>query len=279
MTNVYLFVPNLIGYARVLLAFIAFWAARTNPWIFAVAYSASELLDQWDGHAARAFNQCSRFGAVLDMVTDRCSTTSLLVVLALWYQDWVEVFIFVIALDLASHYAHLYSSLSKGLTSHKSVDETMFTALRYYYGNRYLLYVMCFGNEMAFVSLYINHWFPHWQIPYVQNAPVTLPMLAFWIAFPVCFAKQAMNLLQFIQAAKDTVAIDRREIAEKARLQAVVSPTKSRSAAIVAAAAHAAGVSADEDAPLKKSPSRRASTKSPARSTSVTRRTKSHRDD
>ena len=36
------------------------------------AYVVSCLLDAVDGQAARALQQTSKFGAVLDMVTDRC---------------------------------------------------------------------------------------------------------------------------------------------------------------------------------------------------------------
>jgi CDP-diacylglycerol--inositol 3-phosphatidyltransferase len=35
-------------------------------------YGVSCLLDAVDGQAARALGQTSKFGAVLDMVTDRC---------------------------------------------------------------------------------------------------------------------------------------------------------------------------------------------------------------
>jgi len=37
--------------------------------------------DLFDGMAARRFNQCSSFGGMLDMVTDRCSTLGLLFIL------------------------------------------------------------------------------------------------------------------------------------------------------------------------------------------------------
>ena len=46
----------------------------TNPWIAASAYFMSVVLDEFDGMAARAFNQCTKFGAILDVVTDRCSS-------------------------------------------------------------------------------------------------------------------------------------------------------------------------------------------------------------
>ena len=43
-----------------------------HPIYSTVAYCISQLLDAVDGHAARYLGQASKFGAVLDMVTDRC---------------------------------------------------------------------------------------------------------------------------------------------------------------------------------------------------------------
>lgn len=43
-----------------------------HPKYCTLAYGISCLLDAADGHAARALKQTSKFGAVLDMVTDRC---------------------------------------------------------------------------------------------------------------------------------------------------------------------------------------------------------------
>jgi len=77
----------------VLLAITAFYVSFTDYKIFFVCYALSEILDAVDGHAARAFGQCtpylssihkstfqfsaSRFGAVLDMVTDRCDLSGI----------------------------------------------------------------------------------------------------------------------------------------------------------------------------------------------------------
>ena len=71
--NVYLFVPNLIGYARVALMFVAFYFI-TDPGMYHVTmtcYLLSQLLDAVDGHAARMLGQTSKLGAMLDMLTDR----------------------------------------------------------------------------------------------------------------------------------------------------------------------------------------------------------------
>jgi CDP-diacylglycerol--inositol 3-phosphatidyltransferase len=50
-----------------------------------VAYGVSCLLDAVDGYAARAPKQTSKFGAGLDMITDRCTTSRLLCYLASVY--------------------------------------------------------------------------------------------------------------------------------------------------------------------------------------------------
>lgn len=93
--NVFLFVPNLIGmsdpleprtsrfnvwcawlgYARVILAGLSLHFMSYHPKYCTLAYSISCLLDAVDGQAARALGQTSKFGAVLDMVTDRYLST------------------------------------------------------------------------------------------------------------------------------------------------------------------------------------------------------------
>lgn len=87
--NVFLFVPNLIGkltrysesfrsalrvvlgYTRIILAGLSLHYMSYHPKYCTLAYVISCLLDAVDGQAARALGQTSKFGAVLDMVTDR----------------------------------------------------------------------------------------------------------------------------------------------------------------------------------------------------------------
>jgi len=59
------------GYTRVILAALAMHYMNYHPKYSTVAYCVSQLLDAVDGHAARYLGQASKFGAVLDMVTDR----------------------------------------------------------------------------------------------------------------------------------------------------------------------------------------------------------------
>ena len=55
-------------------------------------YILSGLLDAFDGHAARALNQSTKFGAMLDMLTDRCATMCLLATLSTFYPKWLFFF-------------------------------------------------------------------------------------------------------------------------------------------------------------------------------------------
>ena len=75
--NVLLYVPNLIGYGRVIttLTSLTLMLAAPQYWVLAIAlYVGSFVGDLFDGLVARKLNQTSTFGGLLDMVTDRCST-------------------------------------------------------------------------------------------------------------------------------------------------------------------------------------------------------------
>eukprot|EP01047_Picozoa_sp_COSAG01_P133571 COSAG01_NODE_63590_length_279_cov_0.877778_1_plen_76_part_10 len=62
--NVFVFIPNLIGYARVALLAAACYYMQWNCQGCCVCYLLSDFMDALDGHAARAWGQASMFGAV-----------------------------------------------------------------------------------------------------------------------------------------------------------------------------------------------------------------------
>jgi len=109
-----------------------------HPRTCSLLYSVSCLLDALDGYAARYFEQSTKFGAVLDMVTDRCTTACLLVFLSSAFPRWALIFQGLISLDLASHYVHMYATLSMGGAdnSHKNVDKSRSWILNLYYTNK-----------------------------------------------------------------------------------------------------------------------------------------------
>ena len=126
------------GYGRIVLAFASLYYMPLHPRTCSILYSISCLLDALDGYAARYFEQSTRFGAVLDMVTDRCTTACLLVFLSSAWPRWAIVFQGLISLDLASHYVHMYATLIMGGsdTSHKKVDKSRSFILNLYYTNK-----------------------------------------------------------------------------------------------------------------------------------------------
>ncbi|CAE6150421.1 unnamed protein product [Arabidopsis arenosa] len=155
--SVYLYIPNIVGYMRVLLNCIAFSVCFSNKTLFSLLYFFSFCCDAVDGWCARKFNQVSTFGAVLDMVTDRVSTACLLVILSQIYRPSL-VFLSLLALDIASHWLQMYSTFLSGKASHKDVKDSTNWLFRLYYGNRMFMGYCCVSCEVigSFFSELIN---------------------------------------------------------------------------------------------------------------------------
>jgi CDP-diacylglycerol--inositol 3-phosphatidyltransferase len=141
-----------LGYSRIILAIASLYYMPLHPRTCSLLYSISYLLDALDGIAARHYDQSTTFGAVLDMVTDRCTTSCLLVFLASAWPRWSIVFQGLISLDLASHYIHMYATLTMGAQgqSHKKVDSSRSKVLHLYYTNRVCGYI--FGSAFAIAN-------------------------------------------------------------------------------------------------------------------------------
>ncbi|CAE6336268.1 unnamed protein product [Rhizoctonia solani] len=230
--NVYLFVPNLIGYTRVILVGISLHYMGSHPNTCTLLYGISALLDAVDGQAARALGQTSKFGAVLDMVTDRCATSCLLCYLSSRYTSYAAIFQMLITLDFSSHYMHI--SLVTGSKSHKAVTSDVSRILWYYYNDSTTLFVFCACNELFFVALYLISFGPYKPVggPFTaisdllltfqpSGAPIpaldsaaqffanlSWPDLLALISFPISFAKNVINVVQLWKASKMLVGVD-----------------------------------------------------------------------
>ncbi|XP_066260054.1 CDP-diacylglycerol--inositol 3-phosphatidyltransferase [Euwallacea similis] len=201
--NIFLFVPNIIGYARVILALISFYFMPTNYVIASLCYVVSALLDVVDGHAARYFNQGTKFGAMLDQLTDRCGTMGLVAVLAHLYPNAMFPLLLSMCIDVACHWIYLHSSILQGKQSHKFIDMSENPIMNVYYTNRIVLFFMCFGNEAFFASLYLYYFTPG---PLVLGFPLLKIIL--YLSAPVMLAKTFISLLHCIVAAKNLSIID-----------------------------------------------------------------------
>ena len=74
--NVFLFVPNIIGYIRIGMILYSLKYFKENTGYFLLIMFIQSCLDFVDGIAARKLNQCSKFGAILDIVIDNISRTT-----------------------------------------------------------------------------------------------------------------------------------------------------------------------------------------------------------
>ncbi|CAM6088564.1 unnamed protein product [Calypogeia fissa] len=207
---VYLYVPNLIGYARILASCSAFAVAFTNKLLFVILYLISFVCDELDGRFARMLNQTSTFGAVLDMLTDRVSTAALLVVLTHVYKSYFMLFLGLLALDISSHWLQMYSTLLGTKTSHKDMADSKSWLLLAYYKYRIFMGYCCVGTEVLYIVLYLlpN---PNGNLLETVKLAAQEKSILFFIgllAAPGCVIKQWINLVQMKTAADVTVEYD-----------------------------------------------------------------------
>ena len=183
-SKVFFFVPNLIGYLRMACSIVSYLVARDYPALCLVLYTVSFILDAADGMAARALDQCSHFGAILDMLTDRASTAGFLVVLDGVMQPMPYRYTFALSslvfLDVASHFCRMYASL-------------------------------CIGQEFAYIFLYA--WACYRNVAVLGSA--------MWIAFVTCavpcFLKQVVNVQQLVDGLYHIACVDAVERSEQGK--------------------------------------------------------------
>ncbi|WLF80660.1 phosphatidylinositol synthase 1 (CDP-alcohol phosphatidyltransferase1) [Lodderomyces elongisporus] len=148
----------------------------------------------------------TRFGAVLDMVTDRCATSSLIVYLAIIYPRFTVIWQLLVSLDLASHYIHMYGMLSAGSSSHKNVEASQSKLLNLYYTNRKVLFAVCALNELFYVAIYLKYYGFFW-----------LGTVMAVLSTPIWVFKQIANVIQLQSASLILARMDVEEHKNKKR--------------------------------------------------------------
>ncbi|KAK7482410.1 hypothetical protein BaRGS_00026332 [Batillaria attramentaria] len=213
--NIYLFIPNIIDYFRVVFAFVSFYYMPFDYVKASLFYLLSGFLDAFDGHAARTLNQGSRLGYMLDQLIDRISTMCLCAALCHFYPQYMLFFQFVMALDIFSHWIHLHSSQMKGAESHKKFDLSENAILRHYYTNKIILFGMCAANELFFCMLYLLHFTSG---PVVPLGPLSFGIfkLIVYVCAPFSFLKNFISVVQLCVAAENIAMVDREERAKLA---------------------------------------------------------------
>ncbi|XP_030493224.1 probable CDP-diacylglycerol--inositol 3-phosphatidyltransferase 2 isoform X1 [Cannabis sativa] len=210
MLSVYLYIPNIIGYIRILMNCFAFAQCFSNKKLFSVLYFFSFVCDGIDGWCARKFNQVSTFGAVLDMITDRISTACLLVILSQVYRPGL-VFLSLLALDISSHWLQMYSTFLSGKVSHKDVKDSTSWLFRLYYGNRMFMAYCCVACEVLYILLFLLAKNQTENLMDVLLSSVKQnPLLCILVILSLFgwAVKQAVNVIQLKTAADVCVLFD-----------------------------------------------------------------------
>lgn len=195
-SNVFFYVPNIIGYARIILLGCSFYYILDHHRQAMLLYSASYTLDAFDGLAARLFNQSSLFGSILDMLTDRVSTMCLLMTLGHLYSNHFFVIQLLLAIDIVSHWLHFFSANIQGKTSHKSSDGETNLLLRLYYENKFILTSVCAMEQVFYCSLVVLYY------EYLHLSWLIV------ICTPAVIFKNCINLIQIFGACRVMVSID-----------------------------------------------------------------------
>uniref|UniRef100_A0A2P2L9T7 CDP-diacylglycerol--inositol 3-phosphatidyltransferase n=3 Tax=Rhizophora mucronata TaxID=61149 RepID=A0A2P2L9T7_RHIMU len=208
--SVYLYIPNIVGYIRILMNCFAFAICFSNKRLFCILYFISFVCDGIDGWCARKFDQVSTFGAVLDIVTDRISTASLLVMLSQVYRPGL-VFVSLLALDIASHWLQMYSTFLIGKASHKDVRDSTSWLFRAYYGNRMFMAYCCVACEVLYIMLFLlaeNQTEKLMDVLVTSLKGCSLITLLLGLSLLGWAIKQVVNIIQMKTAADVCVLYD-----------------------------------------------------------------------
>lgn len=195
--DVFLFVPNLIGYARIIATIVSL--NLVGSWWSLVVYLASFVLDLVDGWVARQLGQTSELGGLLDMLTDRCSTMGLLYVLGKLYDH--QIFLALAVLDVASHWCQMYSSAGQ---HHKSAtnNQNRHFLVRWFYGYYWFFGYLCVGTELTYLFLYA------WTLTESEDELRGILQIGLVVGIPACIAKQCVNCMQLVSSLQVIAARD-----------------------------------------------------------------------
>lgn len=154
--NIFLYLPNLIGYVRIILNVIGFYYIQSNYIVAATCYIIVTLLDTVDGYAAKRLNQCTKFGEILHQLTDRCGLIGLLVALSHFYAKYMFLFQLSMVIDVAGHWMYMHAMAIRGRQTHKITAAEDFWIIRLYYKTD-ILTVMVYGNQIFYLAMYALH--------------------------------------------------------------------------------------------------------------------------
>lgn len=199
--NVYLYIPNIVGYMRVILALSAFILSRRNIFVFLIFYATSQILDAVDGWTARKFKQVSVFGQILDQITDRLSTSLLYLLNGNVYDEYLIVLGLIMIADIGGHYFHSMSCAISGNKPHKKIENGN-RLLKLYYERPSVMVICIIGYESFLISAYIL------KVTDPTSVVHFLSSCAIFLSFPLAAFKMFTNVSQGLYGVKRLVKMD-----------------------------------------------------------------------
>ncbi|CAG9471970.1 unnamed protein product [Plasmodium vivax] len=202
--SVYLYIPNIIGYIRVILALWGFVVCRKNLILFAVLYATSQILDAFDGWTARKFNQTSVFGQILDQITDRLSTTLLYLLNGNVYDEYIIAIGLIMIADIGGHYFHSSSCAIAGNKTHKKIEKGN-RLLKLYYERPVVMVICIIAYESFWFAAYV------FKVTPKNNILHKMAHYALLCSSPLAAFKMFTNISQGIHGAKCLVDMDNKK--------------------------------------------------------------------
>lgn len=221
--RIWLFVPNLIGYLRIICTLWSYAVAFHDPQTCLVLYVVGFVLDAVDGHMARLLGQSTKFGAVLDMLIDRAATAGFVLMLSHLMGPMTAFSAAVlVALDIASHFARMYWTMAGGMESHKDTSSSCFTLLDWYYGKKWVMLLLCIGQEAFYLLLYAQYSAKVSSTDYFMRNYLSEMQTGVQVCFVPFMLKQLCNVLQLIDALHNLAYLD---AAQRAKAGSVSRPS------------------------------------------------------
>ena len=147
MNKIFLYVPNIVGYVRLLLLLAS---TQYEGYNFVALFIISATLDFVDGYTARLFDQATLFGSCFDMMIDRLSTVVIMYRIIAAEPKYTVILTQLFMIDFISHFLHFNVSL---ITKKHHKDMTS-RLLRFYY-NKSVLFAICSLEQICFCLLYL----------------------------------------------------------------------------------------------------------------------------
>lgn len=187
MMKVYYFAPNLIGYLRVILNLSALYLMLRHPFVtVALHLTGNGILDVFDGAAARYFKQCSKFGELLDIATDRCGRVGFAMGLCALYPQYMFPIQLLVCLEIAGPLSDLYRRSLRADQKSQVVDD--WWLLKIFFQEPILSSVIL-GQDICVYMIYLLYFTPGPTVSLVGLSFSLWQALA-WLTLPFLIYRQ-----------------------------------------------------------------------------------------